>query len=84
MSKVVYYRQCQLQKGHAFQTSWLPEPFAAQGRVLRLRDADGTWDNGWVVIRVGSSRREEAQLPDSHQEIRRHRKATGDALPRTV
>jgi hypothetical protein len=81
MARTIYYRQCILRKGNATTTSWLPEPFAVLGKVLRLRDDAGTWDNGWVVAAV-HERREESQLPDAHMAIRGHRKRTGDALPR--
>jgi hypothetical protein len=85
MSKQVYYRQCQLRKNgtdgsYSEQTSYLPEPFCKKGKTLKLRDDAGSWENGWIVIEVSRNRRLEEELPDAHQEIKRHRKATGDAL----
>ncbi len=86
MSKTVYYRQCHLVKpiarGESHQTSWLPETFAVLGKVLKLRGADGAWDNGWVVRRVGSYRAPDDSVPDAHKDIKGHRRATGDALPK--
>lgn len=79
MSKKVYYRQCYLCKNdNMFQTSWIPEKFAVLNKVLKLRDPDGEWDNGWVVRRVSQNRIHDT--PDSHKEIKAHRKATGDSL----
>lgn len=80
--KKTYYKQCDLQKGNMFQTSWIPEKFATLNRVLKLRDGDGKWDDGWVVIRAGQNRVEDSSMPDLHKEIRGHRKATGDSLPK--
>jgi hypothetical protein len=82
MAKDVVYRQCRLRRGNCHQTSWLPEKFAAVGKVLRLRNA-AHWEEGWLVEEVGSHRLPESQLPDWHREIKGHRKATGDSLPRS-
>lgn len=79
MSKKTYYRQCRLKKGNAEQVSYIPEPFCTEGRVLRLRDDNGVWTDGWLVTFAGKHRVED--LPDLHKEIRGHRKATGDSEP---
>jgi hypothetical protein len=63
-------------------TTWLPEQYASEGKVLKLRDEAGVWENGWVVMDAGSNRLAENQLPDYHSAIKGHRKATGDALPK--
>lgn len=48
------YRQCRLQKkipnGVREQVSFIPEPFCREGKILKLRDEDGNWENGWKVI----------------------------------
>ena len=83
MAKQVFYRQCRLVKqiagGKLVQVSWLPEPFAASGRVLKLRGADGTWDDGWLVIGAGDRRLPAELVPDFHQLSKAHLRATGDA-----
>lgn len=48
-----YYRHCQLVKGNTYEISWIPEKFAKVGDVLKLKQEDGTWDDGWVVESVG-------------------------------
>lgn len=78
----MFDRQCRLQKGNTVQMSWIPEPYCVKGKVLKLREEDGTWSDGWLVVEA-HSRRDERLLPDLHKEIRGHRKATGDSLPRT-
>jgi hypothetical protein len=81
MGKPVFYRQCLLTKGTSTTTSWIPERFAVLGKVLKFKDEGGTWDNGWVVEAV-YGRLHRAQLPDSHREIKQHRRNTGDSLPK--
>jgi len=85
MSKTIYYRQCHLvlaePKGELHQVSWIPETFAVAGKTLRLREGD--WQDGWVVRFVGPYRMAEQELPDPHRDIKRHRRATGDAIPRS-
>jgi hypothetical protein len=85
MGKEVFYRQCRLKKdlkngSTSHQVSYIPEPFCTVGRVLKLRNEDGVWDNGWVVTEASSNRISEP--PDIHKEIRGHRKTTGDSLPK--
>lgn len=80
--KRVYFRQCKLRKENAFTTSYIPDQFAVLGRVLKLKTG-GEWDDGWTVIEVSSFRHLDEDLPDSHDEIKSHRKATGDALPKS-
>jgi len=51
------YRQCRLEKRRAdgallIRTSWLPEPYCAMGAILKLKNEDGTWDDGWSVVSV--------------------------------
>jgi len=46
-------RQCILEKcsgnGSLRLTAWLPLKFAVKGKVVRLRDKDGNWSDGWMV-----------------------------------
>ncbi len=81
--KLAYYRQCRLVKsipaGEKVLVSWIPEKFANLNGVVRLRDADKNWEDGWVVRSVGSNRLREADLPDFHELSKAHLRATGDA-----
>lgn len=67
--------------GTVEQTSWIPDKFAVVGKVLKLRDEDGNWENGWIVKSAGN-RLEESQIPDYHSLIKGHRKMTGDSEPK--
>ncbi len=83
MSKTVYYRQCKLVKkieaGTRHQTSYLPEEFAKVGKIVKLRDDDGEWEDGWLVAEASSHRMADDEMHDSHDTIKGHRKATGDS-----
>jgi len=86
MGRAIFYRQCRLVKklqvGTCHQTSWLPEPFAVVGKVLKLKSTEGKWEEGWVVEAVSQHRRSGDLLPDLHREIKAHRRATGDSMPK--
>ena len=87
MGKHVFYRNCQLSKpkknGSVLRlTSYIPEPFCVVGKVLKLRGDDGTWDNGWIVDVASPDRRDGKDIPDAHDLIKAHRRATGDAEPK--
>jgi hypothetical protein len=46
--------------------------------VLKLKDDDGKWDDGWVVDAV-HARLPDSQLPDYHADIKGFRKRSGDS-----
>lgn len=81
------YRQCLLRKRiddvtTQTQVTWLPNRYAVQGRILKLRNPDGIWVDGWVVKVAGADSVPESRLPDAHAAIRSHRSRTGDSQPR--
>ncbi|MCC9607945.1 hypothetical protein LOC68_02500 [Blastopirellula sp. JC732] len=86
MTKQVRYVQCglrrQLNDGTLRATSYIPEQFAKQGGVLRLRDEQDQWTDGWIVEEVGLAILDSDDVPDSHKAIRAHRKQTGDSSRR--
>jgi hypothetical protein len=51
------YRQCSLIQDRGRATcqyvTWLPEIFARLGDVVRLRQDDGSWSDGWKIDFVG-------------------------------
>lgn len=79
------YCQCHLERkltnATASQVSYIPQKFAQVGEVLKLKEADGTWTNGWVVRSAGEPV-DEKLLPDVHAAVKKHRQHTGDALPK--
>lgn len=80
------YTQCRLKKktsdGTLEQMSFIPDKFAVMGKVLKLKEGQ-IWDDGWVVESVGKTISEE-YLPNPHIDIKRHRKNTGDSLPKEL
>lgn len=86
MSRNIDYVQCSMRRnivgGSVVTTSFIPQQFAKQGKVLKLKDDSDRWVNGWVVESVGTSVVESESLPDYRKAIRKHRKTTGDSAPR--
>ena len=91
MSASRFYRQCRLVRpldaaGGRMQTaemtSYLPVQFAKVGETVRLRDPEGHWTDGWIVEAISTESIPEEALPDSHADIRGHRRNTGDATSR--
>ena len=76
------YRQCRLVKkirgGETIQTSYLPAEFARVGRIVKVRDTDGAWDDGWVIRVVGGSLTED-QLTALERAHRRFERETTKA-----
>jgi len=82
----MYYKQCTIKKflneEHtkvAIQVAYIPEQFAKPLKTLTIK-MNGEWEYGWVVTSVPQGRVHEDLLPDSHAEIKGHRKQTGDSL----
>lgn len=82
MRKEIYYRQCVLERGNTTTVSWIPEKYAETGKYLKLKNENGEWVDGWVVKSASTAKVEESFLPDSHQQIKDHKKRTGDSLPK--
>ena len=81
------YKQCRLSKknqsgNETWQVSYIPAKFAVVGKILKLKDNNGEWDDGWKVISAGVPV-EEKLLPDYRKQIREHRKNTGDSMSKT-
>lgn len=77
------YRQCRLSRdnGKFETTSFIPAKLAKVGRVLDLRDPDGSWTTDWTV-QVASHIVEDPR--DPHELIKNHRRATGDSQKRLI
>ncbi len=86
MSNNTMFKQCVLNKqgpdGFKSTVTWLPAEFAVKGRTLRLKKSDDSWDLGWTVFSVSETALSEKCLPDYHKDIKAHRKATGDSMPK--
>jgi len=82
MKRNTLYRQCRLVKkireGESLQVSYIPAEFAKEGRVVKLREDDGGWDDGWVIRIVGGSMTED-ELTSLDQAHRRFERETSKA-----
>lgn len=80
VNEIAMFQQCLLQNENAVLTSFLPLKFAVVGMLLRLKNSDGVWEDGWIVKRKFS--RVEA-APDPRRSFRQHEQSTGDSLRRS-
>lgn len=82
----VNYVQCTMKRhcnGAIVQTtSYIPQRFATVGRKLKLKNDQGIWIDGWIVMWVSDHVVTSDDLPDSHKAIKNHRKLSGDSWPR--
>ncbi len=70
MTRNVKYAQCAMRRivagASVVTTSYIPTQFAKVGRVLKLKDSDDRWVDGWVVEtcrRRDRRRRQCSELP---------------------
>lgn len=77
------YRQCRLERktssGTTHTTQWLPERFAVVGKYLKLKQSDGSFEDGWQVVFAG-----ELTDPDtvySYQTQHRSIRDRGNGVP---
>lgn len=76
------YQQCRLRRQNSEQVCFLPQTFAVAGRVVRLKQPDDSWQDGWAVANVYGEPVPAELLPDAHNAVKVHRRATGDASSR--
>jgi hypothetical protein len=43
------YTQCALARKSASQVAWIPTKFANKGNYIKLKQDDGSWEDGWLV-----------------------------------
>jgi len=79
MNKSDYYNQCELRKptenGYQRDVSWIPSKFAIEGNVVKIKQEDGSWDDGWTVFAVHSKMKGEYVL-GHERDYKRNRKAS--------
>ena len=63
----VTYKKCVMERRvgrlSQRQTTWVPENLAHIGTVLKLRIAEGAWDNQWTVLDVALDPPEVFRVP---------------------
>ena len=82
MVRILYlplmYTQCKLEKENTHTTAYIPSKFAKLNKIVKIKTDDG-WDCGWKVIFVGHTINE---VTNVRQQIKKHRRNTGDSLPK--
>ena len=68
------YTQCNLCKGDAVQTVWVPTAYAVLGETLRIK-VDGVWQSGWKVDRIFDTQLAEV-VERRNRDYLKQRKAT--------
>lgn len=46
---MLLFKRCRLDKDGRVKWCYIPEQFAIEGELLRLREPNGEWDGGWMV-----------------------------------
>jgi len=62
--------QCNLSRGSARKTAWLPQRFAKKGKALKIKGVDG-----WIVMSCGT-KLEEKKVLERSQDYKHQRKAS--------
>lgn len=55
--------------------AWIPEKYAVLQKYLEIKMND-TWENGWKVTMVGTTRREESEAVARSNDYRKQREAS--------
>lgn len=76
MSKTKFYRQCVLQRGNSTQVSHIPEEYAIVGHILKLRDDNDVWEDGWLVKSAGD--KQPAAMVEANEMLWKRTRKTSD------
>jgi hypothetical protein len=63
------------ERGYTEHVAWIPEKFAVQNRMIKIK-MDGEWDDGWQVVGAGGSAMSEKYLLARERDFARQRKAS--------
>lgn len=74
------YVQCLLKKNLLnnvikMKTSWIPEQFANVGKVLKLKNKNNQWNDGWIVEKIFGEC-DKKTIEENERNYTIHRKAT--------
>ena len=71
-----HYKQCTLRqlKSNWVRTSWIPEQFAVEGRILEIKEGE-EWTDGWKVVDV-FTRASEDYVREHERDYTRQREAS--------
>lgn len=72
------FKQCKIRKGYTIDILWLPEVYAVKGKFLKLKEKDGTWDDGWQVIDVFQSIKKNVKQIEVLESSYKHQRKMSD------
>jgi hypothetical protein len=71
------YTQCALKKRDSHHMAWIPTQFANIGKFIKIKQDDGSWDDGWEVIGDGGGLTRSAKDADEGSQLyKKTRKAS--------
>lgn len=75
-----YLRQCKLERkvenGIATLVSYIPEKFAKLGKIIKLKNEEGEWTDGYKVASVSEQRMSSSQIVRTEMAHKRQRRAS--------
>ena len=74
------YTQCTLRRptenGYSVDTAWIPSEFAKVGKIIKIKQADDSWEDGWKVVSTGTTR--SAEWLQGHERDYLHQREASD------
>ena len=64
--KDAFYKQCPPKRENHHHMAWIPESFAVEGKFIKIKQEDGSWEDGWEVMSNGGEIRRSAK--DANQQ----------------
>jgi len=72
-----YHVQVLVTKNDEFFAAWVPEEVVTESNVLKFRNEDGTWDDGWEIVKVYKGTRFQSKyIIERSQDYKKTRKAS--------
>jgi hypothetical protein len=72
------YRQCALKKRDSHHMAWIPTQFANVGKFIKIKQDDGSWDDGWEVMSTGEDFTRTAKEADEGSQLYKKTRRASD------
>jgi len=75
-----YYYQCRMKKkisndSYKIYVAWIPEKYAKEGKWIKIKQEDGTWEDHWQVVIVGG-KKEAKYVEDKERDYLKQRRVS--------
>lgn len=79
-TKAQTYTQCRLEKpwqdiGSLVDIVWIPTKYAKLNKILKIKQEDASWDDGWTVTAVYSTKKA-SEVESNERDYLRQRQAS--------